>query len=407
MNITASLVLYHNNPEDIKNVIDSIVNSVFNDVYNHDCIDDNITINCVASVNREDIDVNSFDNNINNVNINNDSNSDSNSNISNNNIDNSNSKIINNASISSISNINSNSNNKINSNTNIININNNDVGDKNNYIDYYIDNKNNRKINFGGKQDINNQALKVTLYVIDNSSKDDLREICCGENIHYIFNGLNNRGFGAGHNIGIKMAEKMDSDIHLIVNPDVFFDADVLSKIIDFMQKNQHVGLLMPKILFPDGQVQHVCKLIPNPLNYLLRGLGLHEKFSWAKRINDDYEMKFSDYNSTMRVPCVSGCFMVFRTKVFAEIGYFDENIFMYLEDNDISRRVFRKYDVVMYNEAVVYHKWGRAVYNSIDAIKFKKIILRSAKYYFQKWGWFFDQERKDVNTKVKKNWKF
>ena len=343
MNLTASLVIYNNDPEDIKKVIDSVVNSVSNCVFN-------------AIDGRRSIEEN-VDKNIENI-------------------------VFNNAVHADFSNVDVN----INANAN---------------MDERVNVKHDASQNIND-QNKHPQALNVILYIIDNSPDDKLKQICCGENVHYIFNGLNNRGFGAGHNIGIKMAEACGSDFHFVINPDVFFDSCTLSKIVDFMQNNQHIGLLMPKILFPNAEVQYVCKLMPTPLNLLIRGFGLDKKWKWAKKIDDDYEMKFSDYNSTMQVPCVSGCFMVFNTKVFSEVGYFDENIFMYFEDMDISRRVLEKYDVVMYSDAIVYHKWNRAVYNASDAVKFKKIIFKSAWYYFNKWGWICDTRRKKINTRIK-----
>lgn len=236
--------------------------------------------------------------------------------------------------------------------------------------------------------------LNIKLYIVDNSSDESIREVCKDERIEYIYNGAN-IGFGAAHNIAIKKAELINSKYHVIINPDIYYDKNTLEKIVNFMNKHISIGLLLPKILFPNNEIQYVCKLLPTPLNILIR--SVLPKWKWAENINNKYEMKFKNYNEIMEVPYISGCFMVFRTKVFKEIGYFDEKFFMHFEDADISRRVFKKFSVVMFPNAVVYHKWEKGTYKNK---KIRNITIKSAIYYFNKYGWFFDKERKKINKK-------
>ncbi len=94
---------------------------------------------------------------------------------------------------------------------------------------------------------------------------------------------------------------------------------------------------------------------------------------------------------------------MVFRTSIFKEIGYFDDNIFMYLEETDITRRVMKKYKTVMYPESIVYHKWEKGTHKNK---KLRNITIQSAIYYFNKYGWFFDKERRKINAQIMKSYK-
>lgn len=246
-----------------------------------------------------------------------------------------------------------------------------------------------------------NTDLNIKLFISDNSSKCDIKKLCIDSRIEYIFND-SNRGFGFAHNIGIKRAEEMGSSYHFIINPDVYFDKGTLESVIEFMEENKDVGLVMPKILYPNGEVQYVCKLLPTPFNFFAR--SLLPNWKWVKRINDKFEMRFTGYNTIMEVPYISGCFMCFRTEVLKEIGYFDENIFLHLEDTDISRRTHKKYKTVMFPQAVVYHRWEKATYKSK---KIRNVTIKSAIYYFNKYGWFFDKERRTINSKLMKRWKY
>ncbi|MBK8396349.1 MAG: hypothetical protein IPL26_14095 [Leptospiraceae bacterium] len=65
---------------------------------------------------------------------------------------------------------------------------------------------------------------------------------------------------------------------HLVLNPDIFFENGVLENIFQFMENNQDVGMLQPKIFYPDGSIQHLPKLLPSPLQLLKRKITVSEK---------------------------------------------------------------------------------------------------------------------------------
>ena len=245
-----------------------------------------------------------------------------------------------------------------------------------------------------------NTKMKIKLYISDNSTNKEIQAICNDSRIEYIFNNSNN-GFGAAHNIAIKKAIQEGSKYHIVVNPDIFFERGNLEKMIKFMDENEKVGLMMPKVLYPNGELQYVCKLLPTPFNLFAR--AFLPKLKCFEKVNDTFEMGFTEYKDTMLVPYISGCFMVFKTSIFKEIGYFDENIFMYLEEADMSRRVMSKgYKTVMFPEATVYHHWAKGNHRNR---KLKMINIESGIYYFNKYGWFLDRERRNTNKRVKSDW--
>lgn len=239
--------------------------------------------------------------------------------------------------------------------------------------------------------------LEIKLYISDNSSNKKIEELCKDNRIEYIYNN-GNLGFGTAHNIAIKKALKDGSDYHLILNPDVYFYSGVIEILKEFMDRNSEVGLIMPKILYPDESIQRLCKLLPTPMDLIGR------KF-FPKNIeerNNVYEMGFTLYNQEMEVPALSGCFMFIRNEVFEKVGYFDENFFMYLEDIDLSRRINEEYKTIYYPTVSVYHKFYKGSYKNKKLLTYH---IKSAIYYFNKWGWFFDKKRKVVNDKILKEW--
>lgn len=229
------------------------------------------------------------------------------------------------------------------------------------------------------------------LYIIDNSKYNNIESFLKSD-ITYIHN-PSNPGFGSSHNLAISNSLKFNYDYHCIINPDIYFEDGTIEKMKSFMILNQDVGLMMPKILNNDGTLQYLPKLLPLPWHVLLRKLKF-PKFLYNKHI---IKIELRNYllDKIINVPILSGCFLMSNLKILNEMGSFDENYFMYFEDWDLSRRIHLKYRTLYFPNSFVYHG-----YNSGANKNFKlfSIFLKSGFYYFTKWGWLFDKERKSIN---------
>lgn len=230
------------------------------------------------------------------------------------------------------------------------------------------------------------------LVVVDNSPTNELRKLFSNNaNIDYIFLSKN-VGFGKAHNIAFDRVKEFSS-YHFIINPDIFCFPSVFMDIVQFLEKDHTIGILGPKILYPNNDLQFSCRLLPTPLDLIIRRLPLS-----SLRHNHAYknELRFSDYNSTMEVPFLLGCFLCVRSDVFRSINGFDEQFFMYLEDVDLCRKVNDSHKVLFYPEVVVYHHYAK---ESTKNIRLLMTHLKSAFLYFNKWGWIFDTQRKRINN--------
>jgi GT2 family glycosyltransferase len=234
------------------------------------------------------------------------------------------------------------------------------------------------------------------LYIIDNSPiKTDITSIILNNKyIHYYFTG-ENKGYGAGHNIAIRMALKIGAKYHVILNSDLKFEPQIIEDIAEFMDADESIAQVMPKILNPQGELQYLCKLLPTPLDLFVKRF-LPKKY--AEKALLRYQLRFTDYNKRMNVPYLSGCFMFFRSSAFVSIGIFDERYFMYAEDIDITRRMHKTYKTIYYPDVSIVHIHKAESYKSL---KMLKIHIISIIKYFNKWGWFFDNERRIVNANV------
>ena len=243
-----------------------------------------------------------------------------------------------------------------------------------------------------------NTNLEVRLYLIDNSLNDDLKELKnIDKRIEYIFNN-ENLGYGAGHNIAMRKSIKENIPYHIVLNPDIYFDNGVLEELYDYMEENKDTGSIIPQVLYPNGEIQYLTKLLPNPIDLIFRRfIPLKD---WKDKRNEKFELHFTGYKLIANVPSLSGCFMFLRTSVLKEVGIFDENIFMYLEDTDLNRRIHGKYKTIYYPKIEIIHEYAKESYVN------KKLLMyhiKSAIYYFNKWGWLFDVERGEINSKCLK----
>jgi GT2 family glycosyltransferase len=242
---------------------------------------------------------------------------------------------------------------------------------------------------------LNNFNGKLYLFIIDNSPTDNLRNECLQyfncEYLHF----PNNPGYGTSHNKAIRMSRSSGSIFHLIINADVSFNYDVITPLLYYIYKNPEIGLISPKILNPDGSIQRLCKLVPSPVDLLLRRI-LRKK----NRIRFDrkFELHNSEYNKIIFVPFLSGCFMLIRQSALQEVGDFDEQFFMYGEDIDLTRRIAEKYQTIFYPYVFITHELGAASHKS-----FRMFLIHSYNIikYFNKWGWIIDSRRINLNKKT------
>lgn len=240
------------------------------------------------------------------------------------------------------------------------------------------------------------------LYVIDNSPTDDLRKVVAslmeGKPYEYI-HGQGNVGFGHANNIGIKRAMEVGSDYHIVLNPDIIFKPDVIEKLNGYMDSNEDVGYILPKVVYPNGELQYLCRLMPTPYDIFARRLLPR---SLGSKQLERYEMRRMGYDKVFNCPILSGCFMFIRMDALKTVGLFDERYFMYFEDFDLIRRIHRKYKTIYYPEVSIIH--NHAAEHRHNKRLFKESV-KSAIRYFNKWGWLFDKERRIVNRNTEREY--
>lgn len=205
-----------------------------------------------------------------------------------------------------------------------------------------------------------------------------------------------NEGFGAGHNAVFERYVDIAPFI-LICNPDISFAKGEVDKLYQF-SLNYGIGLSIPKVVYPDGSLQHGTKLLPSPYQLLIRRF----LSSFSQEVNNSYELRQADYSKSFFAPSLSGCFMLISQQALRDVKGFDSRFFLYLEDVDLSRRVcLASYPVTYFPDALVVHESQRRSYTDV---RFLFYHIVSAIRYFNKWGWFSDRQRELLNKRCLAN---
>lgn len=231
------------------------------------------------------------------------------------------------------------------------------------------------------------------VWVIENGADDSSAQCCQSPRITY--QRMENRGYGAGHNVGIRAAISAGSEFHLVMNADVCWHGDVIGPLVQYMRSHPDVGQMMPLVRYPDGALQYACRMLPTPFDLFARRL-LPERLT--RRRMDRYLLADADHSRPFNCPYLLGSFMFFRTAALQEAGLFDERFFLYPEDIDITRRVHRHWATLFYPEVEIIHEHAAA---SRHSLRMFAIHAANMVKYFNKWGWLCDRERREFNRRL------
>jgi len=226
------------------------------------------------------------------------------------------------------------------------------------------------------------QGISFEVFVIDNDSTDKSVEMVKEKfpQVKLIAN-RENRGFAAANNQGIKKAR---GEFVLLLNPDTEILDNALAKMVNFMRENKNVGVAGCKLLNSDKTLQPSVRRFPTLFSQVLILFKIHHFLPNLKTFRQYFAKDF-DYSKTQEADQVMGAFFMIREEIFDQIGYLDENYFIWFEEVDFCKRVKNAGWKVIYTPgAKVVHHCSQS-FKQVLSLKKQRIFNKSLSYYFKK----------------------
>ena len=231
-------------------------------------------------------------------------------------------------------------------------------------------------------ENIRNFKALDLIVVIDNASTNDsylvLKKKFENKKIH-ILEAKSNNGYAAGINYGSKYIIDLLGNCNIIVsNPDIviYKEEDILNMI---SKKADDIGIIAPIIKEHTGLNRGWR--IPTPLQDAILNIVYFHRFLRPILLfykEDHYNLPLAE------VEAVSGCFFLIESKCLQQVNYFDENVFLYYEENIIGKKMQTlNKKVVIDTETEVFHNHSVTIDKTINH-KNKYKELKKSQYYFQ-----------------------
>lgn len=235
-------------------------------------------------------------------------------------------------------------------------------------------------------ESVRRAGLSALLVIVDNTPAGTpwLEEVLPVSRIDQprIMSGHGNVGFGRGHNMTIGLVR---ASYHLVLNPDVEFEPLALRNAMAFMGNQPDCALVVPEVVSPAGEREHLCRRYPSVLVLALRGFAPGWVSRRFTRLLAAYEMRDAPDGILWDPPVAGGCCMLFRADVLQALTGFDERFFLYFEDFDLSIRTRRLGRVARVPSVRILHHGGGAARKGHVHVR---AFVRSAFAFFSLHGW-------------------
>lgn len=228
------------------------------------------------------------------------------------------------------------------------------------------------------------------IVVVDNQSTDNSYAKLAklqSKKIDVIYTN-HNGGYSYGNNYGCLWAIKKYAPEYLIIcNPDIYFKEDVLTYLISIMdeRKEENISCISCYMDCKSSPTLQSAWKSPSYFDCILNNLTILRKLIGDKtKYNDSYLCQ----SQPIEVDVLPGSFFIMNSLAFESVGGFDENVFLYNEENILSKKLKEKGWKNLYVSTQSYqHFHSTSISKSFSSIaKRLDLAYESRRYYCQEY---------------------
>jgi len=227
-------------------------------------------------------------------------------------------------------------------------------------------------------------GLKAEILVVDNNSEDgSTRMVEEAFPATRVIANPTNLGYAKAVNQGIEASE---GQYILILNADTVIRPQAIQSLISFLEKHPGAGIVGPKLLYPDGRLQHSCRTFYDFKTLLWRRTFLGKIFPKSNILKNHLMLDW-DHDSRKEVNWLLGAAFMVRREALNRVGLMDERYFLYFEDVDWCYQMKNAGWKVYYvpeAEMVHHYRQGSRAVRLFNRDVF--IHLTSMFHYYDKW---------------------
>lgn len=228
------------------------------------------------------------------------------------------------------------------------------------------------------------KGVKFEVIVVDNGSEDKTILMVKGKfpKARIIAN-KKNLFFTKANNQALKIA---NGRYFLILNSDTYFVDNSIKKMIEYMDKNTHVGACEGLEIYENGEIIHTGSTFTTPLIDFY-DLSLMGRRVANKQILHTYRYVGKNRHNTFEIDVGCDAFLMVRKDILDKIGGYDENFLLYYTENDLCLRIKKLGYIIMHiGDAKVMHR----VSASVSKLGWEKtdIYYKDLLWYYKKHGY-------------------
>lgn len=221
------------------------------------------------------------------------------------------------------------------------------------------------------------------IVVVDNNSSNNSFNILSEQNCGYtLLKSTENKGYASGNNIGIRyLLDHHNIDILGIVNPDIHFSNEFIYGIKKSFENNPDYAIITGLQMKPNGEISK--RAFWQDLDFKRLIISNSPVLSKIDNIVCNYISKKLQTNEALiSVPVVEGCCFFINAKDMQKIGLFDENTFLFCEEDILAKKIHKIGKKIGVNKNLKFiHAHSTTIKKALSQLKSTKIMLASKRY--------------------------